>query len=105
MLKMVKNIGNVLKMILFFEKTIRNYVHIINPRKFNWKNLPMSTSMSLSASVSMDTDGDRDMDVDVGRGQMDTDRDMDVDVDVDVDMGRSRSEMKSMIRLLSSSYT
>jgi hypothetical protein len=26
-------------MILFFEKTIRHYVHIINPRKFNWRYL------------------------------------------------------------------
>jgi hypothetical protein len=26
---------------------------IINPRIFNWRNLPMSTSMSLSVSVSM----------------------------------------------------
>jgi hypothetical protein len=42
-------------------------VHIINPRKFTWRNLPMSTStsMSLSVSVSMDTDRDRDMNVDV----------------------------------------
>ncbi len=49
-------------MILFFlGKTIRHYVHIINPRKFNWRNLPVS----LPVSVSMDTD--RDMDVDVGR--------------------------------------
>jgi hypothetical protein len=35
-------------MTLFFEKTIRHYVHIINLRKINWRNLPMSTSMSLS---------------------------------------------------------
>jgi hypothetical protein len=58
-------------MILFLEKTMRHYVHIINPRKFNWRNLPMSTStfMSLSVSVSMDTDTDRDMDVDVDMGR------------------------------------
>jgi hypothetical protein len=78
----------VFKMMLFFEQqTIRYYVTIrsclVNLRKFNWRNLPKSTSMSLSlsVSVSMDTDTDRDMDVDV---DTDTDRDM----DVDVDMGR-----------------
>jgi hypothetical protein len=58
-------------MILLFEKTNRHYVHIINPRKFSWRNLPMSTFTSMSLSVSMDTD-------------------MDMDMDVDVDMGRSR---------------
>jgi hypothetical protein len=52
---------------LFFEKTIRHYVHIIYPRIFNWRNLPTSTSMSLSVSVSMDTDRDMDVDVDMGR--------------------------------------
>jgi hypothetical protein len=86
-------------MILFFEKkTIRHYVHIINPRigtgtVFNWRNL--STSMSLSVSVSMDTDRDRDMDVDMGRWTRTrtrtwTDGQMDTDMDVDVDMGRCR---------------
>jgi hypothetical protein len=44
-------------MVLFFEKTIRHYVHIINSRKFNWRNL------------DTDTDRDRDVDVDMGRSR------------------------------------
>jgi hypothetical protein len=56
-------------MLLFFEKTIRHYVHIIYPQIFNWRNLPTLTSMSLSVSVSMDTDTDRDMHVNVDMGR------------------------------------
>ncbi len=55
--------------ILGWGQSIRHYVHIINPRKFNWTNLPMSTSMSMSVSVSVSMDMDRDMDVDVDMGR------------------------------------
>ncbi len=57
--------------ILGWGQSSRHYVHIINPRKFKQRNLPMSTStsMSLSMFVSMDTDTDRDMDVDMDMGR------------------------------------
>ncbi len=70
-------------MILFFEeKTL--CTHIINPRKFNWRNLPMSTScVPVRVSWDMDRDtwtwrwtwadghgqGQGHMDVDMGRSR------------------------------------
>jgi hypothetical protein len=65
MSEMVKNVESkeIYLKLLFFGKTIRYY--LINPRIFNWRNLPVSRSMSLSMSVSMDTDMDRDMDMDI----------------------------------------
>jgi hypothetical protein len=44
MSKMIKNVESkeIYLKLLFFEKTVRYY--IINPRIFNWRNLPVSTS-------------------------------------------------------------
>ncbi len=52
---MAKNVDSkemYLKLYYFFwKKTIRHFVHIKNPRKFNWRNLPMSTSTTMNVDV------------------------------------------------------
>ncbi len=57
------------------------YTHIINPRKFNWKNLPMSTSMCPPVRVRVPRGHGHGHGQGHGRGrghgQMDTDRDRD----------------------------